>query len=73
MTANWINTPEWDEAQHYWQAFWHAERLDRPAMLIHVPNPAWTAPEPQPRDARQKHADSKFVLRYNDAMLPRCF
>jgi len=73
MKVNWVNTPEWDEAERHWRAFWQGERLDRPATTLSAPNPGHSAPVPEPRDSREKFADPEFALRHNEAALPRCW
>ena len=70
MSEKWINTPEWDQAEKYWQAFWHGERLDRPPLMIYVPNPNHTMTEPEPKDYETKHNDPEFILQCNEAKLP---
>ena len=70
MNTQWINTPEWDEAQTYWQAFWHGELLDRPPAIIQVRKPGYDVPVPEAPDPETKWSDPEFILKQNEAILP---
>jgi len=70
VNTQWINCPEWDDAQRYWQAFWHGELLDRPPVLIHVPKPGYEAAVPEAPDPKTKWSDPEFILQQNEALLP---
>ncbi|MBU0715308.1 MAG: hypothetical protein KJ964_08125 [Verrucomicrobia bacterium] len=68
--TNWINTPEWDQAEKYWTAFWNQECLDRPVACIGVKNPHHTAVPPVPSDPLIPLYDPEYLLKYNEAVLP---
>ena len=66
-----INAPEWEEATRYWGAFWHGELLDRPPVLINVPNPDHEVSIPEPENDQIRWCDPEYVLERSEAELPR--
>jgi len=71
MSSNWVNTPDWDEAVERWTAFWRGELLDRPPVLMTVPNPEHDLPVPEPSSDEERMCDPEFILRRSEAELPR--
>ena len=67
MNINWINTPDWESATKYWEAFWHGELLDRPPVLMSVPNPDYEAPSLEPPNDEVRWCDPEFIIKSNEA------